>query len=199
MGRRWPDKCEFCIARNLTCTPPRTLKQFKKRNGTYSQALAKHQVDREHLLTPHATEVIEISDSDSSLLTASTVTSIATDSSTPAPVLASIATTNVPPAVKRGKTIPRGERWAKWRKENDEDFTPSEDEDDTEDDTEYIRQLKIKIQTMESQFNELLQTERDKHKKEMEVLEDEHQQELDQQRTKYQTQIDGLVKIMRTL
>ncbi|KAI1143283.1 hypothetical protein F5Y05DRAFT_408732 [Hypoxylon sp. FL0543] len=33
VGRAWPDKCEYCIARGLPCTAPRTKKDF---NGSVS-------------------------------------------------------------------------------------------------------------------------------------------------------------------
>ena len=50
---------------------------------------------------------------------------------------------------------------------------------------------------MEAEFNEVLKSEQEKHKKEIEELKGEHQKELNTQRHKYEQRIDDLIKIMK--
>ncbi|KAI2473614.1 hypothetical protein F4781DRAFT_379615 [Annulohypoxylon bovei var. microspora] len=169
VDRKWPDKCEFCVARDYPCSAPRTKKQFDgfrtRHEDEESIAETNVESDLQHPKDEEITTLVpsvskpasELSDSD--------------DSDSRA------FTTDLPP-VKRVKAC-------------NADTEPST--------VEEVKQLRGTIRTMEGEFQEVLKAEQEKHQADIKTLKDKHQEELDQQRERYESRIDDLIKIMKKL
>ncbi|KAI1209008.1 uncharacterized protein F4807DRAFT_107589 [Annulohypoxylon truncatum] len=169
VNRKWPDKCEFCVARNYPCTIPRDKREFEdfrvrqEREESISETHVEyepHPAQNQEVTTfiPSASNImLEISDSDDTI--------------------SPISTPDLPPL--------------KRMKEGNRDIQPAA--------VEEVERLKYMIQSMENEFKEVLKAEQERYEMNIKALKVEHREELVQQRQRYESRIDDLIRIMKNL
>ncbi|KAI1373210.1 hypothetical protein F4677DRAFT_429729 [Hypoxylon crocopeplum] len=171
LGRVWPERCEYCVGRDLPCSVARTKKEFDQLRAVQNDAgyIAAARRIKENPASGASSSVstpmpsnIDAADSDSSY------------SPTDAPVRGTQLR-------KRKNPFPPPGVQTRRMKESEGDPEPG------------------MIEKIEQEFKEILKSEQDKHRLEMKMLKDQYQEELDQQRRKYESRIDDLINIMKTL
>ncbi|KAI1088348.1 hypothetical protein F5B19DRAFT_430049 [Rostrohypoxylon terebratum] len=170
-NRRWPDKCEFCIARNHPCTEPRTKREFDEfivRQGDEESISETTNVENEPHHARHRAIAAKIVPS---------IYKPASKISDSNGYVSRFYTPDLPPT-KRIKENNISSRSAA---------------------VEEVERLKGIIQHMEEEFQEILKAEKEKYELGIKALKVKHREDVNQQRAKYESRIDDLIKIMKAL
>ncbi|KAI1775643.1 hypothetical protein F4818DRAFT_384065 [Hypoxylon cercidicola] len=169
-GRVWPDKCEYCEARGLPCSTPRTKMQAEKAHLATDKGVinGKSNADDEPQQTIHVAPDHF----------ASALSPVCSQPVSPGPEPDhSDSDTSTPP-------VPQ----TTGRKASNGDDEPDE-----------LEQLRNVVHRMEDEFEEVLRAEQLKYEREIRALEYKHREELNQQRERYETRVDILISIIKNL